>query len=188
MKTILDLFLQFLQVGLFSIGGGYATLPLIQQRIVETERWLSSQAFSDIVTISQMTPGPLAVNASTFVGLRIGGIAGAVTATVGCILPGFCLSLLLYHLFRRYQNLAGVTDILKGLKAAAAGLIAAAAAGLLCSALAGSTRIAGCVLPCSLPAAGIFLIVLLLVRKTKLNPILLILLCGAAGLLLYEIL
>lgn len=118
MKTIFDLFLQFLQVGLFSIGGGYATLPLIQQRIVETERWLSSQAFSDIVTISQMTPGPLAVNASTFVGLRIGGIAGAVTATVGCILPGFCLSLLLYHLFRRYQNLAGVTDILKGLKAA----------------------------------------------------------------------
>ena len=83
MKTIFDLFLQFLQVGLFSIGGGYATLPLIQQRIVETERWLSSQAFSDIVTISQMTPGPLAVNASTFVGLRIGGSSGAAMLRPG---------------------------------------------------------------------------------------------------------
>ena len=83
----LRLFMSFLQIGLFSFGGGYAALPLIQEQIVELHGWLSQSEFTDLITISQMTPGPIAVNAATFVGIRVAGIPGAVAATLGCIFP-----------------------------------------------------------------------------------------------------
>ena len=81
---ILSLLVSFLQVGLFSIGGGYATLPFIQKQVVDLKGWLTTGELTDMITISQMTPGPLAVNISTFVGVRIAGIGGAVAATAGC--------------------------------------------------------------------------------------------------------
>ena len=86
----LELFLSFLQIGLFSFGGGYAAMPLIQEQVVNGHHWLSMTEFTDLITISQMTPGPIAVNSATFVGIRIAGIPGALAATLGCILPS-CL-------------------------------------------------------------------------------------------------
>ena len=86
----LELFLSFLQIGLFSFGGGYAAMPLIQGQVVNGHHWLSMTEFTDLITISQMTPGPIAVNSATFVGIRIAGIPGALVATLGCILPS-CL-------------------------------------------------------------------------------------------------
>lgn len=83
----LQLFWSFLQIGLFSFGGGYAAMPLIQGQVVTSHGWLTMSEFTDLITISQMTPGPIAVNSATFVGLKIAGIPGAVVATVGCILP-----------------------------------------------------------------------------------------------------
>ena len=88
MNTVWELFITFLKIGFLSIGGGYAIIPLIQEQIVENNSWISERMFTDIITISQMTPGPLAVNTSTFVGLQIGGVTGAVAATAGCILCG----------------------------------------------------------------------------------------------------
>ena len=82
MTVIFELLLEFLQIGLFSIGGGYAVIPLIKEHAVDLKGWLSIQEFTDIITISQMTPGPLAVNTSTFVGLQTGGLAGAAAATL----------------------------------------------------------------------------------------------------------
>lgn len=76
MSVVWKLFIVFLRIGLFSIGGGYAIIPSIQEQVVEKTGWISEKMFTDIITISQMTPGPLAVNTSTFVGLQIGGIAG----------------------------------------------------------------------------------------------------------------
>ena len=99
MNTVLTLFLTFMKIGLFSIGGGYAVIPLIREQVVEASGWISSKVFTDIITISQMTPGPLAVNTSTFVGLQIGGIAGAVAATAGCVICGIIISLLLFRFF-----------------------------------------------------------------------------------------
>ena len=93
MNLILELFFTFLKIGLFSIGGGYATLPLIQQQAVVVHPWLTLQEFTDIITLSQMTPGPLAVNTSTFVGMRLAGMAGAIAATGGCVLCGILISL-----------------------------------------------------------------------------------------------
>ena len=85
MTQLLMLFWSFFQVGLFSFGGGMASLPLIQEQVVDTHAWLTLSEFSDLVTIAEMTPGPLAVNAATFVGIRIAGIPGALLATFGCI-------------------------------------------------------------------------------------------------------
>lgn len=82
----LQLFLSFLQVGMFSIGGGYAALPLIQSQVVNQYQWLTMGEFTDLITIAEMTPGPIAVNSATFVGIRIAGIPGALIATFGCIL------------------------------------------------------------------------------------------------------
>ncbi len=81
----LQLFLSFLQIGAFSFGGGYAAMPLIQNQIVDLHHWMNIEEFADIITISQMTPGPIAVNSATFVGLRIGGLAGAIIATLSNI-------------------------------------------------------------------------------------------------------
>ena len=81
----LQLFWSFLQIGLFSIGGGYAAMPLIQAQVVQNHPWLNMSEFTDLVTIAEMTPGPIAINSATFVGIRIAGIPGALIATFGCI-------------------------------------------------------------------------------------------------------
>lgn len=82
-----ELFFAFFQVGLFAIGGGYAALPLIREQTVTVHHWLSASQFTDLVTISQMTPGPIAINSATFVGMQTAGIPGAIAATLGCIFP-----------------------------------------------------------------------------------------------------
>lgn len=87
---LLDLFLSFLQIGCFSVGGGLAALPLIEEQIVSVHHWLTADEFAKLITISEMTPGPIAVNSASFVGARIAGVSGALVATLGCILPS-CL-------------------------------------------------------------------------------------------------
>ena len=91
----LELLLSFMQIGLFSIGGGYAAMPLIQSQVVELHPWLTLQQFADIMTIAELTPGPIALNAATFVGIQVVGIPGAIVATVGCVLPPVCIMLFL---------------------------------------------------------------------------------------------
>ena len=91
----IQLFLSFLQIGLFSVGGGYAAIPLVQSLIVERQGWITMTEFTNLITIAEMTPGPIAVNSATFVGIRIAGLPGAVAATWGCIFPGAGLSMLL---------------------------------------------------------------------------------------------
>ena len=87
MTLYLQLFWSFFQVGLFSFGGGLATMPLIQDQVVNIHHWLTLPEFTDLITISQMTPGPIAVNSASFVGMRIAGIPGSLIATFACILP-----------------------------------------------------------------------------------------------------
>ncbi len=95
----LQLFLSFLQIGMFSFGGGYAAMPLIQGQVVTLHGWLTMSEFTDLITISQMTPGPIAVNSATFVGMKIAGIPGAVVATAGCILPSCIIVTILARLY-----------------------------------------------------------------------------------------
>ncbi|MBR0087851.1 MAG: chromate transporter, partial [Lachnospiraceae bacterium] len=123
---ILDLFLCYLQIGLFSIGGGYAALPLIQSQVVERYGWLTLNEFSDLISIAEMTPGPMAVNSATFVGNRLAGIPGAAAATFGCILPSCFIVSFLYFLYARYKELALMKSILAALRPVVVALIASA--------------------------------------------------------------
>lgn len=131
----------FFQIGLFSIGGGYAIIPLIQEQVVERFAWVSQKTFTDIITISQMTPGPLAVNTSTFIGIQIAGIPGAVLATFGCVISGISISAFLYRLFQRYHKSEYIMEILNGLKAASLGLIISAALTILLLSFTGTSVI-----------------------------------------------
>lgn len=100
----LQLFFSFLQIGALSFGGGYAAMPLIQEQVVTMHGWLSMETFSDLVTIAEMTPGPIAVNSATFVGTRIAGPGGAVVATLGCILPSCIIVTLLAYIYTKYRG------------------------------------------------------------------------------------
>ena len=175
----------FLQVGLFSIGGGYATIPLIQQCVVEENRWLTMREFADIITISQMTPGPLAVNTSTFVGIRLAGLPGAVIATFGCVISGLAISLLLYKFFKKNESSKMVSGMLDALKAASAGLIASAGSAILLLAVFGVSGFDSNAAHLNTTAVVLFFLGLFALRKYKMNPILLVALGGGAGYLLY---
>lgn len=132
----LELLLSFLQIGALSIGGGYAAIPLIQDQVVQRHAWLTIGEFTDLVTIAEMTPGPIAINAATFVGTRVAGIGGAVLATLGCILPGCCIVLVLSLLYRRYGSSRGLQTVLGTLRPATVALIAGAALSIISAALA----------------------------------------------------
>lgn len=124
---MLKLFIEFLKIGLVSIGGGYASIPLIQDNIVNTLGWIDSRTFIDVITISQMTPGPLSVNLSTFVGMKVAGIAGALVATLGGISVGVLLSNSLYHLYLKHKDKDIVKTAMKSLRVSSLALIANAA-------------------------------------------------------------
>lgn len=131
----LELFWIFIQIGAFSFGGGYAVLPMIQKYVVEQQQWITLGELADITSISQMTPGPIAINAATFVGVKVAGIWGGVIATIGCVLPSFILLIILAHYFFKHSNLHFIQNILKGLRPAIVSLIALAAISLTLIAL-----------------------------------------------------
>ena len=166
----LQLFLSFLQIGMFSFGGGYAAMPLIQGQVVTTHGWLTMSEFTDLITISQITPGPIAVNSATFVGLKIAGIPGAVVATVGCILPSCIIVTILARLYLKYRNLDLLQGVLKSLRPAVVAMI-------LKNAFWGSGGTIS-LTGTEWSMVAIFGICVLLLRKTKLNPIWVMVLAG----------
>ncbi len=178
----LRLFWSFLQIGLFSIGGGYAAMPLIQAQVVDGYAWLSLNEFVDLITIAEMTPGPIAVNAATFVGLRIAGFGGAVVATLGCITPSLFLVSLLSYVYRRYKNLRVLQSVLASLRPAVVALIASAGLTILLKVVFNGQAMA--LSSVDWVGVGLFAAALTALRRLKWNPILVMVLCGAVGLAL----
>lgn len=175
----LQLFWSFFQIGALSFGGGYAAMPLIQAQIVDLHSWLSMTEFTDLITISQMTPGPIAVNSATFVGTKIAGIPGALVSTAGCVLPSCILVTLLARLYLRYRSLTVLQDILGSLRPAVVAMIASSGVLILVQALWAQTfRLSDT----NWLMLSIFLAAFFLLRKTKLSPILVMLLAGAVNL------
>lgn len=126
-----ELFWSFVQVGTFCVGGGYASMPLIQEQVIERHGWLTLQQFIDIFTISQMTPGPIGINAATFVGTKVAGIPGAIAATAGFVFPSIIIVLILAKLFFKYGDIGPIRGILNGLRPAVVALICSAGMGFV---------------------------------------------------------
>ena len=180
MTIIFSLLASFFQVGLFSFGGGYAAMPLIQNQIVTLHHWLSMSEFTDLITISQMTPGPIAINSATFVGIKIAGITGALVATLGCILPSCIIVMLLAKLYLKYRNLDVLQKVLKRLRPAVIAMIASAGVSILVTAFFGEGAVT--LSNISWLMVSIFIICYVLLAKVRMNPIVVMVLAGVLNL------
>ena len=184
----LQLFFSFLQIGMFSFGGGYAAMPLIQDQVVTRHGWLSMAEFTDLITISQMTPGPIAINSATYVGYTVGaqtgdnpffGILGSAIATFAVCLPSLTVMLVLTRFFLRLKGNAVLAGAMSGMKPVVIGMIASAALLLMFPAShEGESFIDGW----SWAIFGLCVVA----SARKVNPILLILLSAAAGIVIYH--
>ncbi len=187
----LQLFITFFEIGLFGFGGGYGMLSLIQGEVVTKHAWLTAAEFTDIVAVSQVTPGPIGINSATYVGYAAvthagysasWGMLGSCLATVAVVLPSFLLMLLVVKAFRKYRQNAVVESMFSVLRPTVVGLIAAAAILLM-------TR-ENFSAPSESPwqfyiSLFLFFSTFIGTQYFKVNPIRMILLCGLAGLLLY---
>ena len=173
----IKLFLSFLQVGILSFGGGYASMPIIQAQVVDYHKWLSLSEFTDLISISQMTPGPIAINSATFVGIKVAGIPGALVATLGCILPSIIIVSMISYLYLKYRKMDLLQSVLKMLRPAVVALISTAGVSILITAFFGES---GIVLLSNLKIqmAVIFSICVFLLLKMKIDPILVMILAG----------
>lgn len=178
---LFELFYTFFTIGLFTIGGGYAMLPLIQERVVQNG-WLDPSQIIDFIAVSESTPGPFAINIATYVGIEMGGILGAVCATLGVVLPSFIIILIVARCYERFKTSRIVAGAMTGLRPVVIGLIGSAvlsmalevffAAGLTLAAVTSYWFVASLI---------IFALALVLVFVLKAHPIVVILLSAALG-------
>ena len=171
----------FFQIGLFSIGGGYAAMPLIQHQVMDVHPWLTMTQFADIMTIAEMTPGPIAINAATFVGIRVAGIPGAVVATAGCVLPSCCIVMALAYVYYRFRGLDTVKGILAALRPAVVAMIASAGISLLIMAFYGQRTLPEDLGGINWLSAALFCVSLFVLRRFRAKPIYVMVGAGALG-------
>lgn len=174
-ELYINLFITFFKIGLFGFGGGYAMLPLIQREVVTVHQWISIGDFTDIVAISQMTPGPISFNLATYVGYTVtGNIVGSAISTLAVALPSLFIMIPICMFFKRFRNNKYVEMVLKGLKIIIIGLIASAALLLLNK----NNFI-------DYKSIIIFVVAFVATLRFKMDPILMIIGAGVAGYLLY---
>lgn len=184
MSLLWKLFFAFIKIGALSFGGGYAAIPLIQDTIVNDFGLMTLEEFADLVTVAEMTPGPILINAATFVGMRFAGIPGVVLCSVGCVLPSLVICLLLGMIYYRFRTVKGVQKVLAALRPGVVALIGSAAVSIFLVAMFGGDgqialeNIRGV-------EVVIFAVALFLLRKYKANPVHIILGSGVVGTLIY---
>lgn len=183
----LELFWSFFKIGLFSIGGGYAAMPLIQSQVVDLNEWLTISQFADIMTIAEMTPGPIAINSATFVGIQIAGLPGAIVATVGCVFPSCMIVMTLAYVYYRFRGLNMVQGILAGLRPAVVAMIASAGISLLILALYGERNLPSDFTHPDWISAAIFALAFIVLRVLKIKPLWVMAGSGVMGVILYAI-
>ena len=189
----LQLFYTFFKIGLFGFGGGYAMLSMIQGEVVTRYGWISSSEFTDIVALSQMTPGPIGINSATYVGYSsiVGagyspgiGVIGSIIATFAVCLPSFILMLLISKYFLKYQKHPAVEAVFRGLRHAVVGLLAASALLLLKPENFGTPDESVMQFIISIV---LFIGTFIATYRYKMNPITLIIICGAIGGIVYSL-
>ena len=187
MEILLQLFLSFAKVGLFCIGGGYASMPLIQNEVVDGHHWITMHEFVDIFTISQMTPGPIGINAATFVGAKIAGIMGAIAATAGFVFPSVIIMLLMAYLYFKYGDIGIIRGVLNGLRPAVVALIASAGVGIMTLAFWDKADLPISLAETNIRGVVIFLISMGLIYSGKMGTIKVLLLSGVLGLVIFSL-
>lgn len=179
---LIKLFISFFKIGLFSFGGGYAALALIQQEVVVENSWLAVGEFNDLITISQMTPGPIALNSATFVGQRVAGFPGSLAATIGCILPSAIIVGALSYFYKKYKDIDIMADVLKFLRPAIVVMILIAGLDILKTSLFDINPVAFENL--NVKMLGLFLGAFIIMQKKDYDPIKVMLASGAVYLIL----
>lgn len=174
MSTITKLFIVFAKIGAFSFGGGYAMLPFIYKELVVKYGWITVKQYSDIIAISQMTPGAVAISYASFIGYKFGGLIGCVAASLGVILPSFIMILLIASVFKRFYEKKPVKAFFKGIRPGTLGLLVAAAYTITTS----NVR--------DIKGGIIFLAALLVLFVKKIDPIFVLLGCGVIGIIVYR--
>lgn len=169
----LKLFLSFLKIGAFSFGGGYAMLPLIKEEVILKHGWLSNAEFIDILAISEMTPGPVAINSATFLGYRVCGVLGSIVATLAVVLPSFIVMSIILHFINKFKDSPYVDYFFVGIRPIVLGLIGAAAVTVAMDAFV------------DIKSVVVAIILFYFVTFKKLNPIYAIILAGITGVILY---
>ena len=169
---ILRIILSFMKIGILAFGGAYAAIPLVEKEIVEIQQWMTYDEFADLLALDELTPGPILINSATFVGMKAAGTAGAVAATIGCILPSCLISFVLIIIYRKYKNISFMKNFLTAFKCMAIALIFSTFLRII-SRLFNNDQIkynlTGCLL---------ILISFWLLRKYKVNPLYIMLGCG----------
>ena len=186
----LKLFLTFLQIGAFSFGGGYGMISLIREKVL-AYGWLTEEELLNMIAVAESTPGPIAVNMATFVGSSQGGLLGAIVATAGVVLPSFIIILLISAVLKNLLKFAGVRAGLDGVRPVVVGLIIATGFTMLLNVILGVSAISDEVVfdyKALIIFLGVTAIYLLyyFIRKKKFSPILLIVISGIAGVILYS--
>lgn len=123
MKKLIDLFLTFAKIGLFTFGGGYAMISLIENNCVERKKWITHDEMMNVTVIAESTPGPIAINAATFVGYKQAKLGGAIAATLGIVLPSFLIILMISFFFDDFLEITVIANAFKGIKIAVGLLI-----------------------------------------------------------------
>lgn len=170
---LFEIFIIFFKIGLFSFGGGYAMLPLIQQEVTTNHTWVTATEFIDIVAISQITPGPIAINSATYIGFKTAGIIGSALATLGVVTPSIIIMIIISRFFIKFKNNKYLDYAFLGLRPATVGLIAAAAVLVSYDSFIDFKSIL------------IFAAAFFASYKYKLDPILLTVIAGVVGYLFY---
>ena len=176
----LQLFISYLKIGFFGFGGGYAMLSLIQNEIVEQRGWITVSQFADIVAVSQMTPGPIAINSATYIGYTIGGFWGSVVATIAVCLPALTVMLALTKFFLKLKDNRYVHGVITGMRPVVVGMIAAAALLLIFPEQRADSSFID-------HWSWILFAATLYASYKKVNPILLIALSAIAGIVIYGV-
>ena len=181
MISVLEIFLNFLKIGLFAFGGAYAVIPLIEEQMVTNTGWMTFTEFSDLVAIDELTPGPIIINSATFIGMKLAGVQGAIAATLGCVIPGAIISLTLIYLYQKYKEIPVINETIRILKCMSVALIFSVLIKMFLNA----------VFPegikayqnIDLPSLIMMVISFYVLKRFKTNPLLVMLGCGVINLL-----
>ena len=174
---IFQIILSFMKIGILAFGGAYAAIPLIEKEIVEIQKWMTYEEFADLLALDELTPGPILINSATFVGMKVSGIAGAIAATIGCILPSCVISLIVFLIYRKYKKLSCMESALRTLKCMAIALIFSTLIKIVYkNILVGN----------DVNYASIILMIIsfIILRKYKVNPLYIMLACGLINLII----